>query len=67
MVKPIPDGYNSATPYLIFEDANSAIDLWEALRFAELNPLRAGLVPEAESCLGRARQHTVGQGLPMTT
>jgi PhnB protein len=25
MVKPIPDGYCSVTPYLIFEDANSAI------------------------------------------
>jgi PhnB protein len=26
MVKPIPDGYSSITPYLIFEDAKSAID-----------------------------------------
>src|ERR1700691_5615453 len=29
MVKPIPDGYSSITPYLIFEDANSAINFYE--------------------------------------
>ena len=28
MVKPIPDGYTSVTPYLIFEDANSAINFY---------------------------------------
>jgi uncharacterized glyoxalase superfamily protein PhnB len=28
MVKPIPDGYSSITPYLIFEDAKSAIDFY---------------------------------------
>jgi PhnB protein len=28
MVKPIPDGYSSITPYLMFEDANSAIDFY---------------------------------------
>ena len=28
MVKAIPDGYSSITPYLIFEDATSAIDFY---------------------------------------
>ena len=28
MVKPIPDGYSSVTPYLIFEDAKAAIDFY---------------------------------------
>ncbi len=28
MVKPIPDGYSSVTPYLIFEDAASAIEFY---------------------------------------
>ena len=29
MVKPIPEGYTSITPYLVFEDANSAINFYE--------------------------------------
>jgi PhnB protein len=28
MVKPIPEGYSSVTPYLIFEDASAAIDFY---------------------------------------
>ena len=28
MVKPIPEGYHSVTPYLIVEDANAAIDFY---------------------------------------
>lgn len=28
MVKPIPDGYHSVTPYLIVDDANAAIDFY---------------------------------------
>lgn len=29
MVKPIPDGYHSVTPYLIVDDANAAIDFYK--------------------------------------
>ena len=28
MVKPIPDGYHSVTPYLVVDDANAAIDFY---------------------------------------
>lgn len=30
MVKPIPDGYHSVTPYLIVDDAKAAIDFYKA-------------------------------------
>jgi putative transposase len=39
--------------------------LWEALRYTELNPWRARLVPEAESCLGRALPATAKPEPPM--
>jgi PhnB protein len=29
MVKPIPEGYSSVTPYLVFDDAAAAIDFYE--------------------------------------
>jgi PhnB protein len=29
MVKPIPEGYSSVTPYLIFDDANAAIEFYK--------------------------------------
>jgi PhnB protein len=40
MVKPIPDGYSSITPYLIFENANSAIDFYgnSRIMLADENP-----------------------------
>ena len=28
MVKPIPEGYHSVTPYIIVDDANAAIDFY---------------------------------------
>jgi len=40
--------------------------LWEALRYTELNPLRAALVREAESWPGRARPAIAARKLPRT-
>jgi PhnB protein len=30
MVKPVPEGYHSITPYLVVDDANAAIDFYKA-------------------------------------
>jgi PhnB protein len=35
MTKPIPDGYNSVTPYLVVDDAKRAIEFYEAAFGAE--------------------------------
>jgi PhnB protein len=57
MVKPIPDGYSSVTPYLIFEDANSAIDFYEnAFGAQELFRMPiANRIAHAEIQIGNSR------------
>jgi PhnB protein len=57
MVKPIPDGYGSITPYLIFEDANSAIDFYEkAFGAQELFRMPMGnRIGHAEIQIGNSR------------
>lgn len=56
-VKPIPDGYSTATPYLIIKDAAKAIDFYkkafnakEIMRFA--NPM--GKISHAEIKIGNS-------------
>jgi PhnB protein len=57
MVKPIPEGYSSITPYLIFEDANSAIDFYEkAFGAQELFRMPMGnRIAHAEIQIGNSR------------
>jgi len=57
MVKPIPDGYSSITPYLIFEDAASAIDFYAAAFGAqELFRMPMGdRIGHAEMLIGNSR------------
>ena len=57
MVKPIPDGYSSVTPYLIFEDANSAIDFYgKAFGAQELFRMPMGnRIAHAEIQIGNSR------------
>jgi PhnB protein len=57
VVKPIPDGYSSVTPYLIFEDANSAIDFYEkAFGAKELFRMPMGnRIGHAEILIGNSR------------
>jgi PhnB protein len=57
MVKPIPDGYSSVTPYLIFEDANSAIDFYgKAFGAQELFRMPMGKrIAHAEIQVGNSR------------
>jgi PhnB protein len=57
MVKPIPDGYSSITPYLIFEDANSAIDFYgKAFGAQELFRMPMGnRIGHAEIQIGNSR------------
>jgi PhnB protein len=57
MVKPIPEGYTSITPYLIFEDANSAIHFYEkAFGAQELFRMPMGnRIGHAEIQIGNSR------------
>src|ERR1700679_1043998 len=57
MVKPIPEGYTSITPYLIFEDANSAINFYEkAFGAQELFRMPMGnRIGHAEIQIGNSR------------
>ena len=57
MVKPIPDGYSSVTPYLIFEDAKSAIDFYtKAFGAKELYRMPMGnRIAHAEIQIGNSR------------
>ena len=57
MVKPIPDGYSSITPYLIFEDANSAINFYgKAFGAQELFRMPMGnRIGHAEIQIGNSR------------
>ena len=57
MVKPIPEGYSSITPYLIFEDANSAIHFYEkAFGAQELFRMPMGnRIGHAEIQIGNSR------------
>ena len=57
MVKAIPDGYSSITPYLIFEDAKSAIDFYgKAFGAQELFRMPMGnRIGHAEIQIGNAR------------
>lgn len=57
MVKPIPDGYSSVTPYLIFEDAAAAIDSYRracgAIKLVRF-PMDGGIA-HAELPIGNSR------------
>jgi PhnB protein len=57
MVKPIPDGYTSVTPYLIFDDANSAIEFYKkAFGAEELFRMPMGdRIAHAEINIGNSR------------
>ena len=57
MVKAIPDGYSSITPYLMFEDAKSAIDFYEkAFGAQELFRMPMGdRIAHAEIQIGNSR------------
>ena len=57
MVKPIPDGYSSVTPYLIFEDAGAAIEFYtKAFGAQELFRMPMGnRIVHAELQLGNSR------------
>jgi PhnB protein len=57
MVKPIPEGYSSITPYLIFEDAKSALDFYaKAFRAEELFRMPMGdRIGHAEMLIGNSR------------
>jgi PhnB protein len=57
MVKPIPEGYSSVTPYLIFEDANSAISSYgKAFGAQELFRMPMGnRIAHAEIQIGNSR------------
>jgi PhnB protein len=57
MVKPIPEGYSSLTPYLIFEDAESAMDFYtKAFGAQELFRMPMGdRIAHAEMQIGNAR------------
>jgi uncharacterized glyoxalase superfamily protein PhnB len=55
-VKAIPDGYHSLTPYLIFRDADKAIEFYNqafgAVETCRMNDPRTGRVMHAELRLG---------------
>ena len=57
MVMPIPDGYSSITPYLIFENAKSAIDFYaKAFGAQELFRMPMGdRIAHAEILIGNSR------------
>lgn len=58
MVRAIPEGYHSITPYLIFADAAAAIDFYErALGATELYrmPMPNGKIGHAELQIGDSR------------
>ena len=57
MIKPIPDGYSSITPYLIFEDAKSAMDFYaKAFGAQELFRMPMGdRIGHAEILIGNSR------------
>jgi PhnB protein len=57
VVKPIPDGYNSVTPYLIFENAGEAIDFYTtAFGAKELYRMPMGnKIAHAEILIGNSR------------
>jgi PhnB protein len=57
MVKPIPDGYSSITPYLVFEDAESAIAFYtKAFGAQELFRMPMGnRIVHAELQIGNSR------------
>ncbi len=57
MVKPIPDGYSSITPYLIVEDAKSALDFYaKAFGAQELFRMpMADRIGHAEMLIGNSR------------
>src|SRR5271156_4117446 len=57
MTKPIPEGYSSITPYLIFEDAKAAIDFYvRAFGAQELFRMPMGdRIGHAEILIGNSR------------
>lgn len=57
MVKPIPDGYTSITPYLIFKNAAAAIELYKkAFGAKEIYRLTVdGRIGHAEMQIGNSR------------
>jgi PhnB protein len=57
MVKPIPEGYSSLTPYLIFEDAGAAMDFYtKAFGAQELFRMPMGdRIGHAEMQIGNSR------------
>jgi PhnB protein len=57
MVKPIPDGYGSVTPYLVLNDATAAIEFYKsAFGAKELFRMPAGnRVAHAEILIGNSR------------
>lgn len=57
MVKPIPEGYSSITPYLIFEDAKAALDFYtRAFGAKELFRMPMGdRIGHAEMLIGNSR------------
>jgi PhnB protein len=57
MMKPIPDGYSSVTPYLILDDADAAIEFYKkALGAKELFRLPMGArIGHAEILIGSSR------------
>ena len=57
MVKPIPDGYSSVTPYLIFEDAGAAIEFYKkAFGAQELYRMpMCNRIAHAEIVIGNSR------------
>jgi len=57
MVKPIPEGYSSVTPYLMFENANAAIEFYKkAFGAQELFRMPMGnRIAHAEIQIGNSR------------
>ncbi|HLV66575.1 MAG TPA: VOC family protein [Polyangiaceae bacterium] len=58
MVKPIPDGYHSLTPFLVMKDATKAIEFYKkALGAEELYrfPMPNGKIAHAEMRIGDSR------------
>ena len=68
-VKPIPDGYHTATPYLIIRNAAAALEFYKkALGAKELvrHPMPDGTIAHAEIQIGNSRimvgEESPGQG-----
>ena len=67
MVKPIPDGYSSVTPYLIFEDAGAAIEFYKKAFVAqELYRMpMCNRIAHAEIVIGNSRIMMADEALQM--